>query len=687
MADEEGPDCPIHAEIAQVEDSESDEEDVYDDELLRKIRTLKQKLEEDPYLYDSHLELISSLRQTGDLDLVRKAREKMHDLFPLTEELWLQWLRDELMLTGIDEALMDIRALFEKAVKDYMAPGVWLLYCQFAVDHMDRFEEGVDFPKDVFDRAVKACGLHVTKGSLIWDAYREFEMAIHSALQEQLTQCVKNDEADDDEAEEKEELKAKIQEQYFKVDWVFQRQLSVPLLGMESTLEEYREWDSEEDITEDTLPRYSSALEKLKEITPYEESLTSTQPLSIEAFKEYISYEKKGKNLPRVICLYQRALSHHPLDVGLWMEYTKYVDVSSKMADVVIPTHIQSIRNCPWSVNLWLSYLRAVERHNFHHEDIVAIFEKSLGGNFVNTRDYLRVWMAYLVYLRSRVREVDWEFEVSRDSSKGTEPEEREQDSTTSVGELKGVLKRALDYQKENFGDDADPDGLITRFQAQIEGCYLGNMELARELWEGLIYWHSSEVEYWMQYAQLEWHLGNKDKCRSVFKRAVNSVQDYPELLFENFLFFERMEGTLDTLMSAEDRVRERRILIKRKEKKYLQREQDRETKKQFERGRRPRSGEDKEKKRGPEKKRSPEKKRKRQYKDFVEVCMYDVVGTLVAHGLVFSISAHGRLLLLLLFRRVIAKVLLWRPINHHLTPSQRNQNVSGCFLVVTGFG
>ena len=61
-----------------------------------------------------------------------------------------------------------------------------------------------------------------------------------------------------------------------------------------------------------------------------------------------------------------------------------------------------------------------------------------------------------------------------------------------------------------------------------------------------------------------------------MFKRAVNSVQDYPELLFENFLFFERMEGTLDTLMSAEDRVRERRILIKRKEKKYLQREQDR---------------------------------------------------------------------------------------------------------------
>ena len=31
------------------------------------------------------MELIGNLRQTGDLDAVRKAREKMYELFPLTE--------------------------------------------------------------------------------------------------------------------------------------------------------------------------------------------------------------------------------------------------------------------------------------------------------------------------------------------------------------------------------------------------------------------------------------------------------------------------------------------------------------------------------------------------------------------------------------------------------------------------
>ena len=58
---------------------------------------------------------------------------------------------------------------------------------------------------------------------------------------------------------------------------------------------------------------------------------------------------------------------------------------------------------------------------------------------------------------------------------------------------------------KIDFGEEADSEGLLIRFEAHIEGGYLGNMDGARELWEELIYWHSGEVEYWLQYAQLEW--------------------------------------------------------------------------------------------------------------------------------------------------------------------------------------
>ena len=34
--------------------------------------------------------------------------------------LWLEWLRDELPLAELDDAVGDIRALFEKAVDDYI---------------------------------------------------------------------------------------------------------------------------------------------------------------------------------------------------------------------------------------------------------------------------------------------------------------------------------------------------------------------------------------------------------------------------------------------------------------------------------------------------------------------------------------------------------------------------------------
>ena len=43
------------------------------------------------------------------------------------------------------------------------APGVWLMYAQFAVQEMDKFEEGVAFPREVFERAITASGLHASK--------------------------------------------------------------------------------------------------------------------------------------------------------------------------------------------------------------------------------------------------------------------------------------------------------------------------------------------------------------------------------------------------------------------------------------------------------------------------------------------------------------------------------------------
>ena len=43
------------------------------------------QLQENPYLYDTHVQLISLLREEGELERLRAAREKMGKIFPLTE--------------------------------------------------------------------------------------------------------------------------------------------------------------------------------------------------------------------------------------------------------------------------------------------------------------------------------------------------------------------------------------------------------------------------------------------------------------------------------------------------------------------------------------------------------------------------------------------------------------------------
>lgn len=43
--------------------------------------------------------------------------------------------------------------------------------------------EGMAFPRDVFEKAIVSCGLHVAQAGLLWDAYLEFELAVMTSLQ------------------------------------------------------------------------------------------------------------------------------------------------------------------------------------------------------------------------------------------------------------------------------------------------------------------------------------------------------------------------------------------------------------------------------------------------------------------------------------------------------------------------
>ena len=75
------------------------------------------------------MQYISLLRKNQMKSRVRSARQAMQTIFPLSQELWLEWLDDELTAKA-DDAFLD--SLFKLAVEDYLSIAIWERYLRSA---------------------------------------------------------------------------------------------------------------------------------------------------------------------------------------------------------------------------------------------------------------------------------------------------------------------------------------------------------------------------------------------------------------------------------------------------------------------------------------------------------------------------------------------------------------------------
>ncbi|XP_056384757.1 squamous cell carcinoma antigen recognized by T-cells 3 isoform X2 [Hyla sarda] len=495
--------------------SSSDEEDEKENEA--EIQRLEEQLSINAFDYNCHVDLIKLLRQEGELDRLRRARQKMSELFPLTEEIWLDWLKDEMKIAEDDSSREAVYELFEKAVKDYICPEIWLEYAQYSIGGMGE-EGGIAKVRTIFDRALTAVGLHMTKGSTIWDAYREFENAILGTIQP-LPGTIPS-------AEQQQMLNTQLE----RIHTLFRRQLGVPLLDMASTYAEYEEW-SEEPIPETVNQNYMKAIKQVDKYKPYEEALLTAEMPKMAEYQAYIDFELKEGDPARIQIIFERALADNCLVPDLWARYTQYLDRQLKMKELVLGAHDRAVRNCPWTVGLWKSYILALERHCVDHSTITETFEKALNAGFIQATDYVEIWQSYLDYLRRRV-------DFTKDSSKEHE-------------ELRAAFVRALDYLKqeveERFSESGDPTCSIMQNWARIEARNCNNMQKARELWDSIMTKGNSKfANMWLEYYNLERAHGDTQHCRKALHRAVQCTVDYPEHVCDVLLALERTEGSLE---------------------------------------------------------------------------------------------------------------------------------------------
>jgi hypothetical protein len=146
-------------------DSDSSDADAFElsEQDMASMQTLEEALKADPYNYDNHvkvlpfpadvqllellgpdgfqafvikqtdrrhvtalLQYIAVLRKGKLKERLKGARRAMQERFPLTEQLWTEWLDDESSASSPEETTQ----LFQMAIGDYLSVPLWRKYLE-----------------------------------------------------------------------------------------------------------------------------------------------------------------------------------------------------------------------------------------------------------------------------------------------------------------------------------------------------------------------------------------------------------------------------------------------------------------------------------------------------------------------------------------------------------------------------
>jgi len=180
-------------------EEEEEEDDDDDEQRLAEIKSLRAQLKQDAGSFSLRMRLTALLKAEADLPGVRKAREALAAARPLPEAAWLEWIDDEERLASGDE-LREVIRLAERASADGLSVAVWLRYVRLtaklqaphllpAIDAAaegdfsgeaaaaapDAGAAGAHAVRAALERALTPCGLHVSDGAQLWNAYEAFE--------------------------------------------------------------------------------------------------------------------------------------------------------------------------------------------------------------------------------------------------------------------------------------------------------------------------------------------------------------------------------------------------------------------------------------------------------------------------------------------------------------------------------
>ncbi|CAG8594482.1 10615_t:CDS:10 [Cetraspora pellucida] len=422
-------------------------------------------------------------------------------------DTWLEWIQNESRSASTKEEKKRVIQLYSEAVKDYLSIETWKEYINYMIqeykgslEEMDESGDNsgevvsLDQIRSVFTEAIKKTGNFVPESHIVWDICKEFE--------EQILETSPRDD----------EQKKRVQKMYLD-------RLKVPHATVEKTFSDYSSFITKYDNLNyekhmvDANVSFSQAKRKFYERDHYEQALVASGH-GLDKYMEYIEFEKKqsAPNWQAVRTLYERAIVYHYLDPSVWENYIFQLIEKKFPNNMALIVAERSVRNCPWSGDLWGHYIRVLEKDNDSYDEMKNIIRKALSTEMLNNNvdELVKVLLAHCDFERRRIK--------------------TPLNSENTLNLINTIQEK--------------------RYWIEIETLNK-NLTKAREIWENIIKTHGKESETWIRYIEWERFMGNHDEIHKKFKRASQQNLDWPERIFDAWEQFEHQYGTLDSFEQA----------------------------------------------------------------------------------------------------------------------------------------
>ncbi|CAI4227961.1 unnamed protein product [Auanema sp. JU1783] len=476
-----------------MSDDEGSASPTSNSELDVNARMMKIKLLDDPNNLSIISELMELYRSNGELSRLTELRESTSERLSLSSTMWNEWIKDA---AQTDTSREEMIKLYERALNDQKDVYIFMDYISWSLDNSSSEET-----RSIFEKAVQTLGLRFDDGGLLWESYIDF-------------------------------LLPKVQENGGEdalLD-VYKRALRIPTKSLEDIYNQCLNLIGDSFKNEVSMI-YENTVKELPAYVKFEKQLEESSN-DIQVFCEYLDFELEKGDLSRVQCLYERIISHHNQDETVWLNYGNWASTTIKIPTIVAEIYERSVRSCFYSCALWQQLLLALERANYDYNKIDSYWAQSKDS--INNADEGRaLYRTYIYLLRRRAAATD------NDYTKMQEVFE----------EGKAVL---IDY----FDHDWDPKMEYRKNLSHFYQSVLKDHNKVREVWKDILASGGGRfAEKWLEGIVIERQLGNVEGARKMFYKALNSVSDHPNLVYEAFIQFEREEGSLSDLDLALEKV------------------------------------------------------------------------------------------------------------------------------------